>query len=94
MAAPVVSWLTHRSIACREATALISQGLDAHLGWRQRLALRLHLLICRWCRRYLVQVHLLRQALRSQAGDPARLAASGMPPEARRRLGAALEGRL
>lgn len=34
---------------CKEATQLMSQGLDRHLSFRERLRLRLHLLICRGC---------------------------------------------
>ena len=47
---------------CREATRLISQSLDAKLPWRRRLAMRVHLLYCVWCRRYATQLKFLRKA--------------------------------
>ena len=34
---------------CKEATQLMSQRLDRNLSFRERLGLRLHLLICRGC---------------------------------------------
>lgn len=34
---------------CKEATQLMSQGLDRRLSFRERMGLRLHLLICRGC---------------------------------------------
>lgn len=82
-------------LRCEEATRLISQGLDAGLRPRARLALRLHLLLCTWCRRYRVQVLAVRAALRRQADDPRSLPEEdGLPPAARRRIGAALGGHL
>jgi hypothetical protein len=55
---------------CREATRLISQSMDARLPWHRRLAMRIHLLYCVWCRRYADQLQLLRKA------------AKELPPEA------------
>jgi len=55
---------------CREATRLISQSMDTKLPWPRRLAMRVHLLYCVWCRRYAAQLQFLRKATR------------GLPPEA------------
>jgi hypothetical protein len=49
---------------CREATRLISQSMDAKLPWHRRLAMKVHLLYCVWCRRYAAQLHFLRAATR------------------------------
>ena len=48
---------------CKEATRLVSQGLDRRLGLAERLALRLHLLICDGCTSFSKQVAFLRRAL-------------------------------
>jgi len=48
---------------CKEATRLVSQGLDRRLGLAERLALRLHLLICDGCTNFSKQVAFLRRAL-------------------------------
>jgi Putative zinc-finger len=48
---------------CKEATRLVSQGLDRRLGLAERLALRLHLLICDGCTNFSKQAAFLRRAL-------------------------------
>ena len=40
-------------MTCREVTNFLSDYLDGSLPLRQRLMFRLHLLVCRDCRRYL-----------------------------------------
>jgi hypothetical protein len=49
-------------IPCKRAAELISQSLETRLGWRQRLALLLHLAVCAMCRRFRRQSQLLQQA--------------------------------
>jgi hypothetical protein len=48
---------------CKEATRLVSRGLDRRLGLAERLALRLHLLVCDGCTNFSKQVAFLRRAL-------------------------------
>ena len=50
-------------INCRQATHLVLQGEDQPLGWADRLRLRLHLMICAACPRFVRQVALMRTAL-------------------------------
>lgn len=50
------------SLNCKEASRLISQGLDRELDLGQRTALRLHLLICTACSRAKAQFAFLRRA--------------------------------
>jgi hypothetical protein len=47
---------------CREASRLQSEALDKKLSFSRRVGLRLHLLICKWCRRYGKQIRFLRSA--------------------------------
>jgi anti-sigma factor RsiW len=47
---------------CRQVTRLVSQSMDGRLPWYQRLAVRVHLLYCVWCRRYAAQIKWLRKA--------------------------------
>lgn len=54
-------------LRCREATRLLSEGQDHRLSALVRLRLRLHLLVCTACRRYLEQVTLIRQACQRYA---------------------------
>ena len=53
---------------CRQVTRLVSQAMDVKLPWHQRLAVRIHLLYCVWCRRYAAQLQFLRKATRELAG--------------------------
>jgi hypothetical protein len=45
--------------------------MDVRLPWHQRLAVRVHLLYCVWCRRYAAQLQLLRQAAKGIGTEPA-----------------------
>ncbi|MFV3414423.1 zf-HC2 domain-containing protein [Pseudomonas nitroreducens] len=51
-------------LTCKELVARSSDLLDEQLGWREKLALRRHLLLCRHCRRYLRQMRLAQATLR------------------------------
>jgi hypothetical protein len=48
---------------CKEATRLVSEGVDRRLGRGTRLALRLHLLLCGGCTRFSKQLAFLRKAM-------------------------------
>ena len=62
---------------CREAARLQSESLDRRLPLSKRVGLRLHLVYCKWCRRYGRQISFLRSAAReSTEHDPA------APPQA------------
>src|SRR6266576_7264137 len=50
------------SPACKEAVRLQSEALDHKLPLLQQIGLRLHLLICKWCRRYAKQIKTLHCA--------------------------------
>lgn len=51
--------------SCSQVTQLVSQGLDRELDGGERLALRVHFMICRGCRNVNAQFGLLRQAVRA-----------------------------
>ena len=79
---------------CRQVTRLVSQSLDTKVRWHERLAMRIHLLYCVWCRRYAAQLRFLRRAsqeLGPAAGETASYKLSGEAREdIRQRLQAAL----
>ena len=54
-------------LSCKEATRLVSQGLDRELAFGERVALRVHLVICLGCRRAGRQMAFLRKAVRELA---------------------------
>ena len=48
---------------CKHATRLASQAMEKQLTFRQRVALRFHLLMCDACTPFTRQLHLLRTAV-------------------------------
>jgi len=53
---------------CREITERASDFIDARLPWRVRMEVRLHLMMCRFCREYVRQMTLVVGALRRLGG--------------------------
>ena len=54
---------------CKEAHRLVIEGQDRQLSLMERIALRVHLMMCGACRRFEAQMDFLRQALRRCPGD-------------------------
>jgi len=48
--------------SCRDASRLQSEALDRELSCSKRFGLSLHLLVCKWCRRYGKQIRFLRES--------------------------------
>jgi hypothetical protein len=71
---------------CREAGRLQAEALDHPLSLPQRLGLRLHLLLCKWCRRYGKQIRFLRQAVHERSDEVNEASPRTLSPEARERL--------
>ena len=55
--------------SCREVTRLVSEGLDRDLAFGERVALRVHFMMCRGCRNFEDQIQQLREAIRALAQD-------------------------
>jgi hypothetical protein len=49
---------------CEAMVPLMSESMERPLGVHEWLQLRLHLLVCVWCARYLQQIKFLRRLLR------------------------------
>ena len=49
---------------CRQATELMSQAQDRELQLRERIALRIHLAICRGCNNYNNHLTFIRSAMK------------------------------
>ena len=61
-------------LTCKEVAKAIAQDELGKGGWRHTWALRLHLLMCRHCRRYADQIQAIgpavRRLLREHGDDP------------------------
>jgi len=71
------------SQSCAEATRFLSDSYDSKLSLSARVGLRLHLAICRQCRRYNRHLHLLRSAFKKY---PDNIPAEHLPEHSRRRI--------
>lgn len=85
------------NMPCCEMSRLASESLDRELGPLERLALRAHLFYCTACRRYLSQIMLVRNTLRSlakrvEADEP--LPGPGIPDDVRDRIKCAIREEL
>jgi anti-sigma factor ChrR (cupin superfamily) len=57
-------------LTCKEVARTVSSEDIDQIGWRNRLAVRFHLLMCRHCRRYAEQMQALGDAARSVFQQP------------------------
>jgi len=76
-------------LSCKEISRLVSESLDRKLPLRQRIRVRLHLLMCRLCSRFRKQTHFLRDAARrylTTVGYTDAAAGPGLSSEARDRI--------
>src|SRR5262245_11289844 len=71
---------------CRQAARLQSAALDRKLPILQRVGLRLHLLLCAWCRRYGKQIRFLRKAAHKHPDEMVEAAPQELSDEARERI--------
>jgi len=56
-------------LSCKETTRLLSQAADREIGFGERVALRLHLVICKGCRNASAQFKFLRTAVQQLSLD-------------------------
>jgi len=71
---------------CQQASTLQSLALDQKLSWPKRFGLRLHLLLCKWCRRYGQQLRFLREAAHQYPSVLVETEPGSLSLEARQRL--------
>jgi len=74
------------SPSCKQAVRLQSAALDGKLSLRERLGLRIHLVLCTWCRRYGKQIRFVQTATREHAGEEQVLPQRTLSDEARERI--------
>jgi hypothetical protein len=75
-------------LSCKEVSKLLSRACDTRLSWRERLAVRLHLLYCVGCARLRRQFEFLKRLTRHPLAGAAE--SVHLPAAARERLRAIL----
>src|SRR5947207_2227860 len=74
------------SPSCKQASRLQSEAMDRRLSFFERLGLRIHLLLCAWCRRYGEQLKFLRSAAHQCENHGRPESPQRLSPEARERI--------
>lgn len=73
-------------LSCKDVSQIISQSLDRPLTMRERFALKLHLLICKYCKRFSQQLQTIRVALKLTTSAIDNDDTIKMPSETKKRL--------
>ena len=73
-------------LSCKDASQIISQSLDRQLTMRERFALKLHLLICKYCQQFSQQMTAMHVALKSAASAIENDDTIKMPANAKKRI--------
>ena len=84
-----IYWLARRLPVCRELTPWMSERLDHPLPLGREIKLRLHLMICEWCKRYQEQLVVLRDAVQTLSDskqESIMIDQPGLSSEARKRI--------
>src|SRR5262245_36234009 len=71
---------------CKEASRLQAEALHRHLPVLQRLGLRIHLLLCNWCRRYGKNIHFLKGIVEESPAEEHCNHSHALTPDARERM--------
>ena len=79
-----------RIYTCKEATRLVLESHDRGLSWRERLGVRLHLLLCDACTRFAQQMRFMRTAVRRFVGQQVDASQETLAPTAKERIRHAL----
>ena len=62
--------MRHWMFRCNVVSQKVSQSLDASLPFHHRMAIRMHLLMCRYCSRFRRQLIMLRKMSRLMDDEP------------------------
>jgi hypothetical protein len=81
-----VVWVWKHTPSCAEISRLTSRALEQPPTFRARIKMRLHFVICAWCRRYFEQIQFLHEVAPRLELPFARLAGRGLTAEARQRI--------
>lgn len=75
-------------LTCKEVTKLVSKSLDQDLPLGKRIAVRIHLMMCKYCARFKKQMMFLHR-MAKELSEKAEYEYPDMPPlsdDARRRI--------
>ena len=73
-------------LSCKKASQIISQSLERKLTIGERLNLKLHLLVCKYCKYFSQQIHSISVALKLTASNIENDDTVKMPSSAKQRI--------
>lgn len=88
--------LSRLMLTCQDMSRLLSDAMDRTLPLHVQVRMRMHLLICKLCRRYKQQLALIRDVLRiggTTLSDRDHSEQPSLSPEAKARIQRALDSR-
>jgi hypothetical protein len=86
LSARIVQFICAVTPKCTEVTSLLSEGMDQSLPWWTRVKLRLHFLMCTYCKRYGEHLRFLRHAGHHYCEHSAEASHEQMASEVRERI--------
>ena len=81
-----VVWVWNHTPTCAEMSRLTSRALEQPLTLKMRMKMRLHFVICAWCRRYFEQINFLHNTAPRLGLQLGELTGRGLSAEARQRI--------
>jgi hypothetical protein len=87
-----VVWVWNHTPNCAEMSRLASQSLDRKIPLGLRLKMRLHYLMCCWCKRYRKQLQFLHQTAPGLDEHFGAFPPRGLSPDARQRILQRIQG--
>lgn len=72
------------TLNCEQSTRIVSDSLDRHLTFTERLAVRLHYIGCMSCRRFRKQIEFVRDSV--QERETREIKTDGMSEDAKDRI--------
>ena len=66
----IIDWLARRLPDCKRMTRRLGESLDRQPRWSDSVMMKLHLLTCEACERYLEQITFLKKAVHAHCESP------------------------
>ncbi len=83
--------MNHWMFRCKDISQKVSRAMDAPLPWHERLAVEMHLLMCRYCARFRSQLRQLREICGQVDAPPTESEpADGLSEDCKNKIKAAL----
>jgi len=84
--------MKHWMFCCKDVSQKVSESMDRKLPFHERMFIRVHILMCKYCSRFRRQLLLLRELSRSDKIDRiSQDIAAGLSLDARERIKALLK---